>query len=280
VSLICPACSASYQIDAAVLGPQGRKVRCAKCGNTWHAMPALETGAEKPAPVVERAAPPPKAPEPPKIEAETPQLRVIPPAGNKPATERPSQEEDRPRERTLHLTTIEHEEHETPAQVFFHKFFAFTSLVFLALLLATLVMARGPITQKAPWMLGVYNLLGISPLPPGGGITIVNVHDESRFGSVNNALVLTGQLVNHTPATLKVPLFKMEFTNPAGQTKTFMARSPVESIAAGAMVPFTLERTGFAQEGWNVRLTFGDGTEGDDTGKPLQSAVSETGEQK
>jgi predicted Zn finger-like uncharacterized protein len=35
----CPSCQASFRVDAARLGPDGKKVRCSKCGNIWHALP-------------------------------------------------------------------------------------------------------------------------------------------------------------------------------------------------------------------------------------------------
>src|ERR1700761_7591881 len=34
--LTCPACATRYETDAAKFPPQGRQVRCAKCGNNWH----------------------------------------------------------------------------------------------------------------------------------------------------------------------------------------------------------------------------------------------------
>lgn len=37
--LSCPQCAARFRIDADKLGVAGRKVRCAKCGHTWHATP-------------------------------------------------------------------------------------------------------------------------------------------------------------------------------------------------------------------------------------------------
>jgi len=35
----CPNCSTRYQLDAQVLGPHGRTVRCVKCGHTWTERP-------------------------------------------------------------------------------------------------------------------------------------------------------------------------------------------------------------------------------------------------
>jgi predicted Zn finger-like uncharacterized protein len=38
--LTCPECATRYEADAAKFQPGGRKVRCAKCGHTWHQPPA------------------------------------------------------------------------------------------------------------------------------------------------------------------------------------------------------------------------------------------------
>jgi predicted Zn finger-like uncharacterized protein len=42
----CPNCSTRYVLDAAVLRPPGRHVRCARCQTTWFQEPALDLGAE------------------------------------------------------------------------------------------------------------------------------------------------------------------------------------------------------------------------------------------
>ncbi|HEY4344343.1 MAG TPA: DUF3426 domain-containing protein [Parvibaculum sp.] len=40
--ITCPSCSARYPVDAASFAPAGRKVRCAKCGHTWHQAPPTD----------------------------------------------------------------------------------------------------------------------------------------------------------------------------------------------------------------------------------------------
>ncbi len=281
MSLICPVCGASYNIPASVLGPKGRTVACAKCKHKWHAFPpeaentepAYVAPIEAAAPPVEKPAPPPEPPrEKPRTPSglETPQLEI------RPAPERRDAAEERQtRLKSANLTPVVVTKPESAFIIFFRQFFPIASLIFLALIAAFLIMARSPITQRAPAMLKFYNMVGISPLPPGGGITIVNVRDESHFGALDNDLILTGELVNHTPTDLKVPLFKLIFTNPAGESKTFMARGPADKIGGGAEIPFRIERPGFAQEGWSVKLTFGDGSEGPDTGKALQTVASD-----
>ncbi len=36
--LTCPACTTRYEVDPAKFPPEGRNVRCAKCGEVWHEM--------------------------------------------------------------------------------------------------------------------------------------------------------------------------------------------------------------------------------------------------
>jgi len=37
MKIVCPSCTTSYDVTGAKLGAGGRVVRCAKCGNSWHA---------------------------------------------------------------------------------------------------------------------------------------------------------------------------------------------------------------------------------------------------
>lgn len=64
--IICPACDTRYETQA-VFPPEGRKVRCSKCGHVWQAHPLT---APPPAPAVQMRPPaqpaPPQAPPPPK----------------------------------------------------------------------------------------------------------------------------------------------------------------------------------------------------------------------
>ena len=37
--LICPNCSAQYEIDATLVPDEGRDVQCSNCGKTWFELP-------------------------------------------------------------------------------------------------------------------------------------------------------------------------------------------------------------------------------------------------
>lgn len=68
--LTCPACATRYLVDSAAIGAGGRRVRCAKCGNSWTQQPPAD------APMPVDLAPPPSEPAP------------IPPGSNLPALRR------------------------------------------------------------------------------------------------------------------------------------------------------------------------------------------------
>ena len=77
--LICPNCAARYEVDGSKFPAAGRKVRCAKCGTTWHqsadAAPEPDQ-AEIEAVVFEGRDPEPAAPAPepePQLEPEVTQ---------------------------------------------------------------------------------------------------------------------------------------------------------------------------------------------------------------
>ncbi|MDE2183408.1 MAG: zinc-ribbon domain-containing protein [Alphaproteobacteria bacterium] len=61
--LTCPACSTRYQVETYMFPPQGRDVRCAKCGHTWHQERAEWERAPQPEPEPVAFEPPPQ-PEP------------------------------------------------------------------------------------------------------------------------------------------------------------------------------------------------------------------------
>lgn len=81
--IICPACGTRYEI-AAVLPPEGRKVRCSKCSHVWQAT-AVTEGARAPV----AAAPRPPAPAP------APRVQPMPPRPA-PAAPRPAPPAPRP----------------------------------------------------------------------------------------------------------------------------------------------------------------------------------------
>ena len=73
--LVCPSCDSKFKVPDNAIPPEGRKVRCANCGNAWHATKADEL---KPAPKpAARAAAPARATRP---QPAAPAMDYTPPA--------------------------------------------------------------------------------------------------------------------------------------------------------------------------------------------------------
>ncbi|WP_186394306.1 MJ0042-type zinc finger domain-containing protein [Stappia sp. TSB10GB4] len=43
MKITCPDCATAYRVSPAALGPEGRDVKCARCGTRWHALPDPDT---------------------------------------------------------------------------------------------------------------------------------------------------------------------------------------------------------------------------------------------
>jgi predicted Zn finger-like uncharacterized protein len=69
--IICPSCGTRYEI-AAVIPPEGRKVRCSKCSHIWQARPMPEVPVAAP-PRIEEPPPPPMPPETPSFSGYVPE---------------------------------------------------------------------------------------------------------------------------------------------------------------------------------------------------------------
>ena len=66
--LVCPTCESKFNVPDGAIPPQGRKVRCVQCKNSWHATKANELKPPvRPQPIVRPAMQP--IPEPPVIDA-------------------------------------------------------------------------------------------------------------------------------------------------------------------------------------------------------------------
>ncbi len=80
----CPECTTKFSIADAVLGERGRKVRCYKCGHTWHQTP------ENAAPA---APPPPLVVEPMEVAPRRPAQPLMPPTSTAGETSVPLESE-------------------------------------------------------------------------------------------------------------------------------------------------------------------------------------------
>jgi predicted Zn finger-like uncharacterized protein len=176
--LTCPACATRYQVDEAKFPPQGRQVRCAKCGNNWHQPGPEPEIAPEPTPA-EIAAAPEAAPAPVRIDPPQPvsRPRAVAPAA--------------PKERTPLLPML-------------GVALGWIGLIAVVLLIGlSAVRYRQEITVIWPQSASVYSRLGMKVDAQGIDFDKVDYHRESEDGQV--VLAVTGQIVNHGARELPVP---------------------------------------------------------------------------
>ena len=238
--LTCPECTTRYQTDASQFAPDGRKVRCAKCGHVWFQAPPQpepEAGLEE----VDVSPPEPEA-EPvaaPKREAFAPAPRVeAAPAARSRFSMRPPLLE----------------------RLGFGVGWAVLGAIVLAIVWAGAYYRQG-IASLWPQSSSLYAAVGM-PVNTRG-IKILSEYKDAHFETENgqDVLIITGKLVNISSRELSVPairasligadkreLFHWNFsagvsTLHPGQLAAFRTRLPSPPAAARAIeLRFAAER--------------------------------------
>jgi predicted Zn finger-like uncharacterized protein len=170
--LTCPACATRYQADEAKFPPQGRQVRCAKCGHIWHQPGPVAA----PEPEMAAVAEPERGPEP--VLSRT---RAFAPAAA------PAE-----REPTMTVGAM--------------LAVAAGWIGLIAVILAigySAVRYRQEISVIWPQSAGVYSSLGMKVNPHGIDFAHVDYRRESEDGQT--VLAVSGNIVNAGSRELPVP---------------------------------------------------------------------------
>jgi predicted Zn finger-like uncharacterized protein len=211
--LTCPECATRYQTDASHFSPDGRKVRCAKCGHVWfQAAPAIEAEArvEDTPPMARPATPPVTMPE-----------RSPPPREAAPSWQAPPQERTWPLER-LGLG------------------FGWAALAAVVLAMGwSTVHYRENIATLWPQSSSLYRAMGLTVNARGIEIESgdKNAHFETEDGQ--DVLVITGRLVNISSHELSVPQINVSLTDAAKRELYHWNFAPgVATLHPGQSAPF------------------------------------------
>ena len=259
--IVCPSCASQYELDAAKLGPEGRKVRCANCKTSWHvepvafpeasstAFPEAPSEAETQALLAEelaRAA---------AIEAEITALAAEV-TGRGRAEEPPAVEAApaaEPRRRAKRSSTprktsgtfLRRGGAGLPAAI------AFTGLV----LLGGVVWQREAAVRAAPQLAGLFEKIGMPVNLRGLSLGAVEsgVVDEGQ----NRFLVVEGDVTNVTKRKMAVPLIEVAVKDAGGATLyTWTTEPPRASLEPAELVRFRARLASPPEQGQSVRVRF------------------------
>lgn len=167
--LTCPNCSTRFVAPDSAIGPDGRRVKCGRCGHIWHARPP-EPAAPTEAPETSQAEAP--------VEAE-PVVRPIPPGSNLPAMPRL-----RRSRAPLGWAVL---------------------VVVVAAIVAGLWFGREQIVTTWPKAAKLYALLDDTQVNPFEGLEIREVSSQRRRTGSATVLEISGKVANTTPEDKPMP---------------------------------------------------------------------------
>jgi predicted Zn finger-like uncharacterized protein len=206
--LTCPACTMRYIVSEGAIGPKGRTVRCANCGNQWHEEP--EEGLDEELFAEEsllsanydedlEETPPPKPAEDDSHGDDFQEiLRKEIESAPIPEGVRPDHEEHDPV-----LAQLGPQEKKKDARIpSGAKLGGFmTAALVWIFILAAFLFAHPYISRAFPPSNMLYSLIGLKPVLPGEGLVLEDLHAAFTDGKI----VLKGSIINLRDVDIKVP---------------------------------------------------------------------------
>jgi predicted Zn finger-like uncharacterized protein len=214
--LICPACQTRYQVDATKFPPEGRNVRCARCGEVWHQdapQDEIPPSAEAAADLAGEPAPEP-APEPESEAAPESENEPAAEAASEPAFEMPpSDPADAPQTATYAEPAAPEAgaQPSRPRSPLPRQLALGTGWVTLAAVVVAVIFVmaawRQQIVQVWPQSASLYAVFGakVNPL----GLDIVDVKSSQAPQNGQIVLTVSGALTNVSKRELPVPQIRV-----------------------------------------------------------------------
>lgn len=258
--ITCPKCGTVYDIDAALIPDSGKNVRCAKCTQVFFVSPPLHlSSADTPEKTPFIGMPDINAPSseddygfPPPDSAggdAVPSSIDNPPSPEEIAGMLPSlppiHKQKTPIHQSSSARTCKKKSHP------FLWLLILLNVVFLGIVLWS---GRYYFSLKYPVVKPFYEFFGVSFELPGFGLEFRKVKkDFSKPGF----LLLSGEIVNESDKTVRVPYMKISFYNDKRVLLHSLSVAPIrDSLAPEEVMPFTVEIQSPPTTAFEVELTF------------------------
>ncbi|WP_293807639.1 zinc-ribbon domain-containing protein [uncultured Bosea sp.] len=251
--IVCPSCASQYELDAAKLGPEGRKVRCAGCKTSWHveptAFPEPPSAAETQALLaeeLERAA---------SIEAEITAIAAEgarqDEAGEAPAVEAPPAAGPKRRGKPSGKAR------KAPGAILRRGGAGLPAVAALAglVLLGGVVWQREAAVRAAPQLAGLFEKIGM-PVNVRG-LSLSSIESGLVEDGQNRFLVVEGDVTNVTKSKTMVPPIEVAVRDAAGATLyTWTTEPPRTSLQPAELIRFRARLASPPEQGQSVRVRF------------------------
>ncbi len=276
--LTCPSCGATFLVEPEHLGPTGRRVRCGKCGHTWHQKrpseadaaerseakvaaapfapsepPAEPTAAAEPAPepAGKPAAKPAAEPAAEPASEPAPEPAPRPAAEPEPAPEPVETGERGPRRTAPKPPRRARERRESSLAAGWILF-----LVVATGLAAGFYFGRAQLVAMVPQMTRLYDLVGLSAESAELGLELRDVKSVRRLVDGDRVVVIEGLVVNVSGQTRRVPPLFASLTDAEGvELDRWTFEAADASLAPGAATEFETVAKNPPREG-NLSIDF------------------------
>jgi len=250
--LVCPSCAARYEVDGSKFPPEGRKVRCKKCGHVWHQAPEadqaeIEEAIFNPQPEAVAPAPDPEPEPEPRAEARAPVVEE-------------ADEEDE---------FVAAEEDDAPGVARPAGRGARNVGViagWIALVVAVLVIGlaaanyRTQIVTLWPKSASLFSRLGMAVNTRG--LEFTDIRHRNQIEDGQPVLVITGKLVNTTGKTQDVPPLRVTLSDANHRAIYDWTFAPANKpLPAGQSVEFRTRLSNPPSAARHVEMRFADGKE-------------------
>ena len=251
--IVCPSCASQYELDAAKLGPEGRKVRCAGCRTSWHvepgAFPEPPSEAETQALLaeeLERAA---------AIDAEITALAAE--AGGEHGSEHPSSVEELPVAAPMRRVRSSGKPRRISSPFLPRGGAGLPAAAALAglALLGTVVWQRQAAVRVAPQLAGLFETIGM-PVNVRG-LSLSSIESGLVEDGQNRFLVVEGDVTNITRSKTAVPLIEVAVKDAGGATLyTWTTEPPRANLEPAELIRFRARLASPPEQGQSVRVRF------------------------
>ncbi len=226
--LSCSACSTRYLVDPALLGPEGREVRCAKCGHQWIQKP------------------PEDEPQPADLPPLEPEIRAIP--GGESATV----------ETASPFASANLPGFPRPAP---QRSSALAWLVLLLLvgIAAGSFVARNEIVAAWPPAARLFDALGVPAASNlGAGIELRNVSSARQEEDGAPVLVIQGEVANTSTSVRAVPKMRGSLREQGREIQSWTFQAAQSRLLPGEAASFVTRFKNPAPQATDLTITFTD----------------------
>lgn len=295
--IACPTCATRYNIDPAIIGASGRKVRCSQCATVWvQTLPDDAGPAPDAAPVPDGIGPDDIGPDDIRSDdirsdgigsgGRTPADAAVggagpdprPPATPRPADPRPADPPPSadgpargPRRRAPARAATQPADYDYPdfdpdIEAEFdgsgsrggYRHWWLLAVIGILLLGAAILLLKEQIVAVAPGSGGFYEIIGFEDHAPGD-VWDVQTKIPQSLGDGSNRLVISGVITNTADEDLEVPTLEATLLNAAGDTlRTWEFTADSVIVLGGDRTTFRTEFSHESQPGDHVVITFVD----------------------